>query len=129
MRLWTVYRNSVGITGNTHNVTYVERRGVRPIEISQTASYSENACYVRKFRKDEQLGWYYSTTAGESNPEITIQMTKGSVLELTFDYVLDDGDIVITASGSGMTSARIYSNNLNVNWVCIGKSYQYPFVV
>ncbi len=117
------------MSGNTHNVTFVERRGVRPFELSQTASYEKNACFVKKFNKDEPLGWYYSTTAGESNPEITFQLTKGSVLELTFDYVLDDGDIVITASGSGLTTSRVYSNNLNVNWVCIGKSYQYPFVV
>lgn len=129
IKLWTVYRNNVGMSGNTHNVTFVDRRGVRPFELSQTASYEKNACFVKKFNKDEPLGWYYSTTAGESNPEITFQLTKGSVLELTFDYVLDDGDIVITASGSGLTTSRIYSNNLNVNWVCIGKTYQYPFVV
>lgn len=129
IELWTNYRSSVGITGNTQSVTYLERRGVRPMEIASTATYETPAHYKKSFGPDDLLGWFYHTTAGESNPEITFQMTKGSVLELTFDYVLDDADIVVTASGSGLTSSRIYSNSINVNLNCVGKAYQYPFLV
>jgi len=129
IELWTNYRSSVGITGNTQSVTYLERRGVRPMEIAATATFETPAHYKKTFGPDDLLGWYYSTTAGESNPEITFQMTKGSILQLTFDYVLDDADIVVTASGVGLTPTRIYSNSINTNLVCVGKAYQYPFLV
>lgn len=129
IKLWTNYRSSVGISGNTQNVTYLERRGVRPFECSSTATYETPAYYVKTFGADDLLGWYYSTTSGESNPEITFQLTKGSILELTFDYILDDADIVVTAAGSGLTSSRIYSNSISSNLVCVGKSYHYPFTV
>ena len=129
IKLWTNYRSSVGISGNTQNVTYLERRGVRPFECSSTATYETPAFYSKTFGADDLLGWFYSATTGESNPELTFQMTKGSILELTFDYVLDDGDSVATATGSGLTSSRIYSNSINSNLVCIGKTYQHPFTV
>jgi len=129
IELWTNYRSSVGITGNTQSVTYLERRGVRPMEIAATATFETPAHYKKTFGPDDLLGWYYSTTAGESNPEITFQMTKGSILQLTFDYVLDDADIVVTASGVGLTPTRIYSNSINANLNCVGKAYQYPFLV
>ena len=117
------------MTGNTQSVTYLERRGVRPMEIASTATFEVPAKYEKSFGADDLLGWFYSTTAGESNPEITFQMTKGSILELTFDYILDDADIVITAAGTGLTSSRIYSNTISSNLACVGKAYQYPFTV
>lgn len=129
IELWTNYRSSVGMSGNTQSVTYLERRGVRPMEIASTATFETPAHYKKSFGPDDLLGWFYSTTAGESNPEITFQMTKGSILELTFDYVLDDADIVVTASGSGLTSSRIYSNTISSNLVCVGKAYQTAFTV
>lgn len=129
IRLWTNYRSSVGMTGNTQSVTYLERRGVRPMEIASTATFEVPAKYEKSFGADDLLGWFYHTTAGESNPEITFQMTKGSILELTFDYILDDADIVVTAVGSGLTSSRIYSNTINSNLACVGKAYQTPFTV
>lgn len=129
IELWTNYRSSVGMTGNTQSVTCLERRGVRPMEITSTATFETPAHYKKSFGQDDLLGWYYSTTAGESNPEITFQMTKGSILELTFDYVLDDSDIVVSSSGSGLTSSRIYSNTISSNLVCVGKAYQTVFAV
>jgi len=117
------------MSGNTQSVTYLERRGVRPMEIASTATFETPAFYSKTFGPDDLIGWFYSTTSGESNPEITIQMTKGSILELTFDYVLDDADIVITAAGAGLTSSRIYSNCISSNLVCVGKAYIYPFTV
>jgi len=127
--LWTNYRSSVGMSGNTQSVTYLERRGVRPMEIASTATFETPAYYCKTFGPDDLLGWFYHTSSGEVNPELTIQMTKGSILELTFDYVLDDADIVITAVGSGLTSSRIYSNCISSNLVCVGKAYIYPFTV
>jgi len=129
IQVWTNYRSSVGMSGNTQSVTYLERRGVRPMEIASTATFETPAFYSKTFGPDDLIGWFYSTTSGESNPEITIQMTKGSILELTFDYVLDDADIVITAAGSGFTSSRIYSNCISSNLVCVGKAHIYPFTV
>lgn len=129
IEMWTNYRPNVGMTGNSHSVTYLERRGVRPFELSQSATFDRPAHYLKKFGSDDLIGWYYSTTSGESNPEITFQMTKGSILELTFDYVLDDADIVVAVAGSGLTSSRIYTNSISSNWDAVGKAYQYPFVV
>lgn len=129
IELWTNYRSNVGMSGNTQLVTYLERRGVRPMEIASTATFETPAHYKKTFGPDDLLGWFYSTTAGESNPEITFQMTKGSILELTFDYILDDADIVVTASGSGLTSSRIYSNTISPYLICVGKAYQTSFSV
>lgn len=129
IRLWTNYRDGVGISGNTHSVNCLERRGVRPFELSQTATYQTPACFDKKFDRDTTLGWFYSTTSGESNPEINFRLTKGSVLELTFDYVLDDGDPVVTAVGAGLTYPRLYTNSISADLDCVGKSYIYPFLV
>lgn len=123
MECWCVYRNSVGISGNTINVTVVERRGVRPIEWSDTASYQSNAHISKKFRPDETLGWYYGTTISETNPELSFRLPKGAVLELTFAYILDDADDVLSAGTSGLTANKIYTNNLSTDLEPIGKTY------
>ncbi len=117
VEIWSDYRESVGIGGNTINLTFVERRGVRPIEISDTATYSRCAHIKWKAPKTgDPLGLYYITTAGESNPEIRFQITKGSVLELTFNYVLSDASTVPLAitPTSGLTADLIYTNALNL---------------
>jgi hypothetical protein len=114
--IWADYRESVGIGGNTINLTFVERRGVRPIEMSDTATYARCAFIKWKAPKTgDPLGLYYITTASETNPEIRFQITKGSVLELTYNYVLSDGLTVPLAltPTSGLTADLIYTNCLN----------------
>jgi len=128
IEMWCVYRNSQSISGNTINLTYLERRGVRPIEYSDTASYQANAHIKRKFRKDDPCGWYYNTTIGESNPEFVFRLPKGAVLEMSFDYILDDGDAVLTNSTSGLTAQTIYSNRLSTSLDCVGKTNQFVLV-
>jgi len=127
--MWCVYRNSIGIEGNTINLTVVERRGVRPIEYSDTASYQCNAYIDKKFSVDDQLGWYYSQSTGETNPEFIFYMPKGAILELTLSYVLDDNDTVNSVSTSGLTADKVYTNSLVSTISAVGKSYQTPIVV
>ena len=123
IKMWCMYRQQVGIEGNTINLTCLERRGVRPIEYSDTASPQQNACIVKKFGPDDQLGWFYSQTTGETNPEMKFQMPKGAVLEITFSFILDDDDTMNSAAGSGLTADRIYTNQLSTKLSPIGKTY------
>ena len=129
VEMWTNYRSAVDISGNAHSVTYPERRGVRPYELSQQATQVSPAHYSKYFSENDYMGWWFSTTSGEVNPELTIQMTKGSILELTFDYVMDDADIVVTAPSSGLTSNRIYTNTISEKLVAIGKSFHIWWVM
>jgi len=123
IKLWCVYRNSVGIEGNTVNLTILERRGVRPIEYSSTATYKDNACISKKFGKDNQLGWFYTQTSGETNPEFKCQMPKGALLEITFCFVMDDDDTMNSAAGSSLTADRVYTNQLSTKLSPVGKTY------
>ena len=123
MEVWNVFRPSVSIEGNTINVTCVERRLVRPIEWSATASSAVNAHIKKKFSIYEPLGQWYSTATGESNPELRFQLTKGSVLELTFAVVLHDSESVSTLTGTGLAFPRVYTNCLDTNELCIGKGF------
>ena len=124
-----MYRNSVGIEGNTINLTVVERRGVRPIEYSDTASYQSNAYIDKKFSVDDQLGWYYSQSTGETNPEFIFNMPKGAVLELTLSYVMDDNDTVNSVTSGSLTADKVYTNSLVSTVSAVGKTYQTPIVV
>ncbi len=121
VKMWCVYRPEKDISGNTINLTVVERRLNRPIEWSDTASYSCNAFLSKKFAKFDPMGQWYLTTSGESNPELTFQLPKGGVLELTFDYILADGQNLGTSSGSGLSFPRVYANKLNADILPIGK--------
>jgi len=129
MKLWTNYRSGVDMSGNCQSVTFLERRGVRPTEFSSTATFESPAVFEKYFDKDSILGWYYYKTASEENPEIRIQMTKGSILEMTYSFVLDDGETVQTASGVGLTIGRVYSNSITSDLTCVGKSYISNWVV
>ena len=123
MEAWCNYRPSVSIEGNTINVTCVERRLVRPVEWSATASSAVNAHIKKKFSIYDPLGQWYSTATGESNPELRFLLNKGAVLELTFAVVLHDSESVTTVSGAGLTFPRVYTNSLDTNVLCIGKGF------
>jgi len=129
MKLVTSYRQQVDISGNTHSITFPERRGVRPNEIASTATFGSPAVYSRHFSQDELLGWWYYRTSSEENPEIRIQMTKGSTLEMTYSFVLDDAETVQSVGAAGLTTNRIYSNTISADLVCIGKSFQTNWIV
>lgn len=128
VRMWCVYRPSVAMSGNTINLSIVERPGARPIEWSATASY-KNAVIDKSFNPDEPLGWYYPFGTGVTNPELTFQMPKGAVLDLTFVYILDDTDAMNTLTGAGFTAERLYTNQLSINHSAVGRAYQTPIVL
>lgn len=129
LKLVTNYRSSVGMSGNTHSVTYPERRGVRPYEFASTATFMDPAVYEKHFTQDDILGWWYYRTSSEENPEIRVQMTKGSILEMTYAYVLDDADVVQTVSAVGLTAQRVYSNSINTDLTCVGKAFISQWIV
>ena len=124
IEMWCNYRPSSGIEGNTINLAFVERRTVRPIEWSDTATYATPAHIRKKFTKTEPLGLWYSTINSETNPEITFQMPKGAVLELTFAFILHDGESCGTSAGSSLSYPKIYTNKLNADVSVVGKVYQ-----
>lgn len=126
IKLWAMYRDAKGIPGNTINLTQVDRRGVKPIEMSDTASYNHNAFIKVNFPTDQPLGYYYTTSLGESNPELSIALPQGGVMEITYKYVLADGDAVRTVTAAGLTSARVYTNSLSLDLRPIGRTYAYP---
>jgi len=124
IEMWCNYRPAVGIEGNTINLMIVERRTVRPIEWSDTATYVSPAHIKKKFSKNEPLGFWYITINGESNPEIRFQMPKGTVLELSFDVILHDGESCGTSSGSSLAYPKVYTNKLNADLEVVGKFYR-----
>ncbi len=121
VRIWCDYRPGVDMSGNTVSLTAVERRGVRPIEWTAIASYGNTAIIDERFRESDWIGKYYATSVGESNPELTFRLTKGSVLELTLSYVLSDGSNAGSAAGSGLSFPRVYSNRLSTSLDVVGK--------
>lgn len=129
VEMWCNYRESKGIAGNTINLTMVQRRGVRPIEISDTATFQKCAHLVKHFPKSDLCGWFYSTTVSEVNPEFTFALPKGGVLELTYDYVISDGDALPSFGGSGFTSNRVYTNSMNTDLDVIGRAYDTQMLI
>ena len=126
IELWCNYSPGVGVARNTINVSVLDRRTVRPIEWSDTATFLQPAHIKKKFSKDEPLGFWYQTTVGESNPEFTLQIPPEGVLEITYDYILSDNGSVATYASSSLTSNRIYTNNISSDFSCIGKAYVKP---
>jgi len=124
IEMWCNFRPTANVAGNTINLTFVERRTVIPLEWSDTATAYCPAHIKKKFLKTEPLGLWYSTTSGETNPEIRFQMPKGALLEITYDFVIHDGEAEgVAASASLTTFPRVYTNRLNDNVSVVGKSY------
>lgn len=123
IEMWCNYRPEQGIEGNTINLTFVERRTVRPIEWSDTATYATPAHIKKKFSKFDPLGLWYSTVSSETNPEISFQMPKGAILELTFSFILHDGESCGTSAGSSLAYPKVYTNKLNADISVVGKVY------
>lgn len=123
IEMWCNYRPSVGIAGNTISLTQVERRTVRPIEWSDTATFLTPAHICKHFNKNEPVGLWYATTSGESNPELRFQLPKGALLEITFSYVLSDGEGTGVSSGTFSAYPRVFTNCLSTDYGCVGKSF------
>lgn len=102
----------------------IERRTVRPIEWSDTATFLKPAHIKKTFSKLEPLGLWYATTSGESNPEIRFQLPKGAIMQITYDAILHDGESCGTSSGSSLSYPKVYTNQLNANVTVVGKTYQ-----
>jgi hypothetical protein len=123
IEMWCNYRPSVAIDGNTINMTFVERRTVRPIEYSATAQPALTGHFKKKFSVYEPLGLWYNTASGETNPEIRFQFSKGALLEITYSVILHDTESVTTLTSAGMSFVRVYSNQLDTNVLCVGKGH------
>lgn len=124
IEMWCNFRPEGNITGNTINLTMIERRTVRPIEWSDTATFLKPAHIKKTFSKLEPLGLWYATTSGESNPEIRFQLPKGAIMQITYDAILHDGESCGTSSGSSLSYPKVYTNQLNANVTVVGKTYQ-----
>lgn len=123
IEMWCNFRPSGNVEGNTINLNIVERRTVRPIEWSDTATFLTPAHIRKKFAKTEPLGLWYHTTSGETNPEIRFQMPKGAVLEITFDYILHDAESCGVSAGSFSSYPKIYTNTMSSDVAVVGKTY------
>ena len=123
IRMWQLYQESDSISGNTCSLTFVDRRLVKPIEYSCTGGNFAPGFIKKKFGVDDPIGRWYITGSGETNPEITFQMTKGSVVEISYCWILNDGQMCREVSGSSLTYPRVYSNRLNSDVDVVGKAY------
>ena len=122
VEMWCNYTPGAGVANNTINLTVVDRRTVRPIEWSDTATFTTPAHIKKKFSKFEPLGLWYSTSIGETNPELTFQVPKEGVVEIVYDFIISDGSAVPTYNtGGGLTTNRLYTNLLNASFAPIGK--------
>lgn len=124
IEMWANYRPALTMLSNTINLTCNTREGVRPIEWSGTASYTRMAHIEKSFPPTQPIGQWYITTNGVANPEFTFQMGKGSVLEITYCYILSDEAACGTYSSSGLSFPRIYFNKLNADVDVFGKSHE-----
>lgn len=122
IRMWCSYRPTQSIVNNTISLTQVTRRGVRPIEWQDTASTSGDALIDKSFDKNEPSGLWYITASGETNPEFTFRFPKGGVLEITYVYILSDGEGLGTEAGTSLNFPRVYSNKLHTDLLVLGKA-------
>lgn len=125
VQIWCNYRPEKDLTGNTISLTAVQRRGVRPIEWTDSATFQKPAYISKSFNKLEPLGLYYTTGSGESNPELTFQITKGSVIQLDYAWVMSDGENAGSFTGSSLAYPVVYTNRLHADIDPIGKVYHY----
>jgi hypothetical protein len=123
IEMWCNYRPNEGVAGNTINLNIVERRQARPIEWSDTATFLSPAHICKKFSKFDPLGLWYITTNSQENPEVTLQMPYESVCDITFDYIVQDGESCGTSVGSSLAYPKVYTNRINTNLAPVGRSY------
>jgi hypothetical protein len=123
VRMWQLYQDSLTITSNTCSLTFVDRRLVKPIEYSCTGANFAPGFIKKKFGVNDPIGRWYVTGNSESNPEVTLQMTKGSVIEISYCWILSDGGACPTSAGTSLAYPRVYSNRLHTSVDVVGKSY------
>ena len=107
VRMWQLYQETNSISGNTCSLTFDDRRLVKPIEYSCTGGNFAPGFIKKKFGVDDPIGRWYITGNGESNPEITFQITKGSVIEISYCWVLTDGQACPQVAGSSLAYPQL----------------------
>lgn len=114
VRIWGNYDSDTSMGKNSVSLTFLQRREVRPIEISDSATPFKLAYIDYKCKPSRPEGRWYYTRNSENNPEINFRLTPGAILELHFQYVLCDGESVqlATAPTSGLTADLVYTNRL-----------------
>lgn len=122
IRMWCAYKPASSTAENLISLTQVTRRGVRPNEWVAIASTSGDAMIDKSFDKNEPSGWFYITASGETNPEFSFNMSVGATLEITYVYVLSDGDATGSEAGSSLSFPRVYTNKLESDLFVLGKS-------
>lgn len=117
IRMWANYDSDLTMALNCISLTFLQRRQMRPIEISASAAPFQLACIDYKCKKTLPEGQWYYTRSGETNPEITFRLTPGCILELNYDFVICDSESVQLATSpvSGLTADLIYTNRIDSN--------------
>lgn len=123
IRMWQLYQDEQTITSNTCSLTFVDRRLVKPIEYSCTGANFAPGFIKKKFGVEDPIGRWYITGNSETNPEVTLQITKGSVIEISYCWILADGGTCGTSSGASLSHPKVYSNRLNSVVDVVGKTY------
>jgi hypothetical protein len=126
VRMWCNYRPDKDIEANTISLTCVQRRTVRPIEWSDTATPYQCAHIEKKFNVLEPLGLWYVTESGETNPELTFVVPQGGTLELTFSYILCDGMNCGVTTDSSLSFPKVYTNRMSTSFNCLGRVDSIP---
>jgi len=124
IRMWANYDSDLSMAKNTINLTFLQRRQMRPMEISDSPAPFKLACIDYKCKKTLPEGQWYYTRSSETNPEITFRLTPGTVLELTFNYILCDSESIqlATSPSSGLTADLIYTNRLDTQLEPVGRA-------
>ncbi len=125
VRMWCNYRPGENVLANTISLVIKPRTGCRPIQWSDTATYAHTAYISKKFPKSDPFGFWYATQFSETNPEVGFTLSKGSVLELSLDYILSDESAGGQFSHTGAVAARVYTNSLNASFKVLGKDNTY----
>lgn len=125
VKIWGNYRPEKSMIENTISLGVKARAGSRPIQWSDTATYSHTAYISKKFAKTDPIGFWYETQFSVSAPELEFTLTKGGLLELTFDYILTDDQPTGQFASTGVAAHRVITNNLSSVHRVVGKDNSY----
>lgn len=125
VRIWGNYRPEKSMIENTISLGIKARTGCRPIQWSDTATYSHTAYLSKKFGVGDPTGFWYETQFSVSAPELEFTLTKGSLMELTLEYILSDDQATGQFAAVGVTAHRVITNNLSSVHRVVGKDNTY----
>lgn len=125
VRIWGNYRPEKTMIENTISIGLKARTGCRPIQWSDTATYSHTAYLSKKFKISDPAGFWYETQFSVTAPELEFTLNKGSIMEISFDYILTDDQATGQFSHSGVVEHRVITNNLSTVHRVVGKDNDY----